>query len=170
MRKSRVSPRPSGWYLSGSFRMRHLRDNYRMLYNKAVSRHHTHQKFTNMNTIPPTRLFLQMVCGQLPTFIICVVACILILAKWKQAFPASLWALMGFGLALALSVVMPVVQATLHNWAVLNGLRTDRMWVLSVFSFVWSVLHAITYVLLLIAVFAGRAKSDSPCPPLPGRQ
>ncbi len=43
------------------------------------------------------------------------VACVLIVTKWKQLGPASLWAVSGFGLTLILVVAMPAVYMILNS-------------------------------------------------------
>jgi hypothetical protein len=107
-------------------------------------------------------LFLSMFSMQLPTLLVCLVACVVILTRWKQSPSGALWALLGFGLVLALCVVMPIVQTFLQNWVFQAEQRTERVWVYSVSSVVWAVLHATAYAFLLVAVFAGRTKPTPP--------
>lgn len=96
----------------------------------------------------------------LPRIIICLVACIVIVAKWREARGGAIWALLGFGLALILCVVMPVGQNVIQHWVLQDGDRASRMWAFSAFGMIGSVLQAVIYILLLVAIFAGRSKSD----------
>jgi hypothetical protein len=114
-----------------------------------------------MSTTPDQlKIFLSMFAMYLPTLIICVVAGVVILTKWRLASNASLWALLGFGLALILCFAMPIGQTLLQNWVFQSGERESRMWAFSTFAILGSLLHAVVYALLLVAVFAGRSKSD----------
>lgn len=110
-------------------------------------------------------MILSMFLMQLPTFIVCGVACLVILSRWKEGSQGSFWALVGFGSVLGLCILMPVAQALVQSWAFQGEQRAGRMWVFSAFSLVWSLLHAATYVFLLIAVFAGRGTSNRPQTP-----
>ena len=107
---------------------------------------------------------------QLPTLIVCLAACIVILSKRGAASRATLWALMGFGLVLLLCIVMPVMHTLVQGWVFQSGHNSDRIWAFTAVSIVWSVLHAGAYVFLLLAILAGRTKPESanlPVPPSP---
>ena len=114
-----------------------------------------------MNNTDQIKTFLSMFAAYLPRLIICLVACIVILAKWRQAPSGALWAFLGFGLGLILCFVMPVGQTVIQQWVFQNGDRQNRMWAFGAFSMIGSVLQAVIYVLLLVAVFAGRPKIDA---------
>lgn len=114
-----------------------------------------------MNNTDEIRTFLSMFAVYLPRVIICLVACIVIVAKWREARGGALWALLGFGLALILCFVMPVGQTMIQHWVFQDGDRTGRMWAFSVFGIVGSALQVVVYLFLLIAIFAGRSKTDS---------
>ncbi len=114
-----------------------------------------------MNNTDEIKTFLSTFAVYLPRVIISLVACLVILAKWRDAPKGALWALLGFGLALVLCFVMPVGQAVLQNWALQNGNRETRMWAFSAFGMIGSVLQAVIYIFLLVAVFAGRSKTDA---------
>lgn len=114
-----------------------------------------------MNNTDEIRTFLSMFAVYLPRVIICLVACIVIVAKWREARGGALWALLGFGLALILCFVMPVGQNMIQHWVFQDGDRTGRMWAFSVFGIVGSALQVVVYLFLLIAIFAGRSKTDS---------
>jgi hypothetical protein len=114
-----------------------------------------------MNTPDQIKIFLSMFLMQLPTLIVCLVACILILTKRGAASRASSWALLGFGSVLILCIVMPVMQTILQSWVFQSGQRADRMWAFTTVSIVDAVLQAATYVFLLLAVLAGRTPPNS---------
>jgi hypothetical protein len=114
-----------------------------------------------MNNPDEIKTLISMFAVYLPRFIICVVACVVILAKWREARSGAVWALLGFGLALVLCFVMPVGQTVLQHWVLQNGDRETRLWALSAFGMVGSVLQAVTYVFLLMAIFAGRSKTGT---------
>jgi len=118
-----------------------------------------------MNTPDQIKIFLSMFLMQLPTLIVCLVACIIILTKRGTASRASSWALLGFGSVLCLCIVMPVVHTAIQSWVFQSGQRADRMWAFTTVSIVGSVLDAATYVFLLLAVLAGRTTTDSTNPP-----
>jgi hypothetical protein len=110
------------------------------------------------------RIFLMMFVAYLPTFLVCLVAGAVILARWQEGADGSLWALMGFGLAALLCILMPAGQAALQHWVFQSGEIEARRWAMTTFSMVGSVLHAAIYLMLLVAVFAGRAKSGAAMP------
>ena len=113
-----------------------------------------------MNNTDQIKLLLSIFAIQVPTLLVCLVAGIVILGRWKQASKGSMWALLGFGLAAVLCFAVPVVQTAVQEWVRHSG-RTavEGASVMAGISIVWSVLRAVTYALLLIAVFAGRSTS-----------
>jgi hypothetical protein len=118
-----------------------------------------------MNTPDQIKIFFTMFLWQLPVLIVCLVACFVILTKWKRASDGSLWALLGFGSVVVLCIAMPAVQAVIQGWVFQGGQRADKMWALSAASTVWAVLHAMIYVFLLMAVLAGRSTPNPTSPP-----
>lgn len=104
-------------------------------------------------------LLLSTFAAQVPVLIVSLVACAVILAKWKEGSRGSLWALLAFGLTLILCLVIPIVQTTAQSWAIQSGVAvTAGASVFTGLAVFWSVLRGITYVLLLVAVYAGRAQ------------
>ena len=103
--------------------------------------------------------FLSLFAVNVPTLLICFVAGVVILGRWREASSASLWAALGFGLVLVLCFVMPLAQTMLQQWVMENGQRVSRMWAFTAFGIVGSVLRAIVYALLLAAIYAGRSKT-----------
>jgi len=113
-----------------------------------------------MNNTDQIKLLLSMFAIQLPTLIVCFVAGVVILARWKQGSKGSMWALLGFGLAAVLCFAVPVAQTAVQDWVRHSGYTTpESASLMAGISIVWSVLRAVTYALLLIAVFAGRSTS-----------
>jgi hypothetical protein len=107
------------------------------------------------------KIFLSLFAISIPTLMVCFVAGVVILAKWRQASSAALWALLGFGLLLVLCFVMPLGQTLLQQWVLESGQRESRMWAFTAFGIAGSVLHAVIYACLLVAIFAGRPKTDA---------
>jgi uncharacterized integral membrane protein len=120
-----------------------------------------------MNNTDQIKLLLSMFAIQLPTLLVCFVAGIVILGRWKQGSKGSMWALLGFGLAAVLCFAVPVAQTAVQDWVRRGGHTTvESASVMASISIVWSVLRAVTYALLLIAVFAGRSTSPPVSRPL----
>jgi hypothetical protein len=112
-----------------------------------------------MNNDPAQlKFFLTLLATNVPTLLVCFVAGIVILARWGQAPRASAWAALGFGLVVVLCFVMPLAQTLIQQWVFENGQRESRIWAFTVFGIVGSLLHAIIYALLLVAIYAGRPK------------
>jgi len=110
-----------------------------------------------MNNTDQIKLFLSMFAIQLPTLLVCFVAGVVILGRWKEGSKGSMWALLGFGLAAVLCFAVPVAQTAVQDWVRHSGYTTsESVSVMAGISIVWSVLRAVTYAFLLIAVFAGR--------------
>jgi hypothetical protein len=104
---------------------------------------------------------------QLPTLLVCFVAGVVILARWKEGSRGSIWALLGFGLAAFLCFAVPVAQTAVQDWVRHSGhTAIEGASVIAGISMVWSVLRAVTYALLLIAVFAGRSTRPPVSTPL----
>jgi len=113
-----------------------------------------------MNNPDQIKLFLSMFAIQAPTLLVCFAAGIVILARWNECSKASVWALFGFGLTAVLCFAVPVAQTAVQEWARQSGhTMIEGASLMAGISMVWSVLRAVTYILLLIAVFAGRSTS-----------
>jgi hypothetical protein len=106
------------------------------------------------------KIFLSLFATTLPTLLVCLVAGVVIAGRWRDARSAAPYAVFGFGLLFVLCFVMPLGQTMLQRWVLEGGMRESRMWAFTAFGFVNSALHALIYVLLLLAIFAGRPKSD----------
>ena len=115
-----------------------------------------------MNNTDQIKLFLSLFAIQLPTLLVCFVAGVVILARWKEGSNGSIWALLGFGLAAVLCFAVPVAQIAVQDWVRHSGYSTsESVSIMAGISMVWSVLRAVTYAFLLMAVFAGRSTSSS---------
>ena len=64
-----------------------------------------------MNNTDQIEMLLSMFTIQLPTLLVCFVAGVVILGRWKEASEGAMWALLGFGLATILCIAIPVAQA-----------------------------------------------------------
>jgi hypothetical protein len=112
-----------------------------------------------MDNTDQLKTFLSLFAVNLPTLLVCCIAVIVIFTKWRQASSAAIWALVGFGLILILCVVMPLGQTVLQHWVYQSGDRLSRMWAFSALGVASSLLHAVIYTFLLVAIFAGRPKA-----------
>jgi hypothetical protein len=113
-----------------------------------------------MNNTNQIKLLLSMFAIQLPTLLVCFAAGVVILARWREGSKGSMWALVGFGLAAVLCFAVPVAQTAVQNWVGHSGHTTvEGASIMAGISIVWSFLRAVSYALLLIAVFAGRSSS-----------
>lgn len=112
-------------------------------------------------------IFISGIIFQLPTVIVCAVACALILTKKNKIVTAPHYALWGFGLALGLGVTMPVLSGILQVWLIRSdgASRLNHIYLMGLLQLVSALLHAATYGLLLMAMLApakpkGQAGAD----------
>ena len=123
----------------------------------SLGRKRAYQTF--MNNTYQIKLLLSLFAIQLPTLLVCFVAGIVILGRWKQGSKGSMWALLAFGLTAVLCFGIPVTQTAVQDWVRHSGYTmSESASVMAGVSIVWSVLRAVTYALLLMAVFAGRSR------------
>ena len=111
-------------------------------------------------------MFLTMFAAQVPILIVCIIACAVILLRWNEAAHGAFWALIGFGLSLLLCFAVPLTQVVVQQWMAQNGGTANRFWVFTCMGILWSILRAVSYACLLVAVFAGRSAPDA-MPPSP---
>ena len=114
-------------------------------------------------------LWFVKVLEQLPGLIVALVACAVVLFKRKQAGSGAVWALVGFGLAVLLGTLIPGAQILRQQALLQNHIPLAEVGAAGFrFEMGWNGLQAVVYVLLLVAVFAGRApgRAETP-PPLP---
>src|SRR6476659_3362561 len=96
-----------------------------------------------------------MFVGQLPMAVVSVLGCVIVAARRNELGAAASWALMGFGLSLLLCVLIPVAQRLVQNWVMTGGASvSQRASVFTVLALVWSVVRAVSYGLLLMALLA----------------
>lgn len=109
---------------------------------------------------------------QAPGLLVATVACVVVLVRRRHAPRGSTWALLGFGLALALGLIIPVGEVMSQRWMMESGdTRAQIGYVLTGVALLWNGLHAVVYALLLVAVFAGRSTPGAVVPPpLPPRR
>jgi hypothetical protein len=115
---------------------------------------------TTMSPSDQFSYLLSAFAAQVPLLAVCILALIVIATKWKQAPEAARWAFLGFGLGLLLCLITPIGQWLIQSWILESSGRGNLVWVLSVFGFANVILHAGVYVLLLVAIFAGRNRDD----------
>src|SRR4051794_21071075 len=100
------------------------------------------------------RIYLSMLAVNLPTLLVCGFACVILLGKSEAGSRRIFWAMLGFGLAVVLCFLLPAAQTFLQRWVFESGSRIGRTWVFTMFGFVASILHAVIYGCLLVAVLA----------------
>jgi hypothetical protein len=108
-----------------------------------------------MNATDPVQFLISAVTPCLPTLGVCILAGVVIATKWKQAPQAAMWAAFGFGLAFLLCLGAPLGLWLIQHGILENGAAATA-WAFTIFGFATALLHAGVYVLLLVAVFAGR--------------
>ena len=118
-----------------------------------------------MNHTDLIRNFLSILPRYVATLLVSLVAVVVLLTRWKRASRGALWALAGFGLLLFLSLTCPLGQAIIQKWVFQDGDRVKRVWALTAFGMSSSVLYALSNLLLLVAIFAGRSTADEAIPP-----
>ena len=116
-----------------------------------------------MHATPDAGMLMQMLFStlapQAPMFLVNVAALILVIARRRQLQRAFAWALLGVGLMLLASAVMPVVFALVNYAQMRGGLQGPRVATLyTMLGFLWSLWAAAGWALVLTAVFAGRPK------------
>jgi hypothetical protein len=90
----------------------------------SLGRKGAHRTF--MNNTDQIKLLLSMFAIQLPTLLVCFVAGVVILGRWKQGSKGSMWALLGFGLAAVLCFAVPVAQTAVQDWVRHSGYRRPK--------------------------------------------
>src|ERR1700744_4112553 len=102
-----------------------------------------------MNNTDQIKMLLSLFAIQVPTLLVCFAAGVVILGRWKQDSKASMWALLGFGLAAVLCFAVPASQTALQEWARQSGYTAvQRASAIAGVSMVWALLRAVSYGLL----------------------
>ena len=125
-----------------------------------------------MNYADILTLWLTQLFAQLPEIMLCLGLCVWVLVRWRQASSGAVWALLGFGLLLLLTLLGPSIHVAQQRWIIEDAMPAKEVGaMLTVFAAIWSTLRAIAYVFLAVAIYAGRspAPAISP-PPLPRTQ
>ena len=110
-----------------------------------------------------TKIFSELlgaVATQLPVLLVSLVGIMVALISWRRAPAASLWTFLAFGLVFLLCILVPVSQQTMLRMMKESSLDA-RVTANVVFGVVWSIVRAITYVFLLVGVYAGRKSASS---------
>ena len=84
----------------------------RAAYGDPTAANQSAKGMTELNFLPE---FLHSFLMQLPVLLMCLAAVAVVLGKWRQAPRASLWALLGFGLALILCFAIPIGQVAMRS-------------------------------------------------------
>jgi hypothetical protein len=109
-----------------------------------------------MENIGLTTLLASHLVGQFPTVLVCAIACAIILTKKDKIAAAPHYALWGFGLAVGLGLVMPLLTTGLQIWILRFEGPTSQNYfrLMAILNIVSALLHAATYGLLLMAMLA----------------
>jgi hypothetical protein len=110
-----------------------------------------------------TKMLSEMLGGiatQLPVLLVSLVGIMVALISWRRAPAASLWTFLAFCLAFLLCALIPVSQQAMLRMMKESSLDT-RVTANIVLGVVWSIVRAVTYVLLLVGVYAGRKSASA---------
>jgi len=117
-----------------------------------------------MNPMNDSQLtaLVSMFVGQLPVLIISLLGCVVIMARKNELGAAWSWAMMGFGLSILLCVLIPLAQTFIQRWVLEGGSSVaQRASVFTVVGLVWSILRAVSYGLLLMALVAAKKMGEN---------
>src|SRR5205807_6559145 len=112
-----------------------------------------------MNNTQTFSELLGRAATQFPVLLGCLVGIMVALLSWRRAPAASLWTFLAFCLAFFLCILIPVSQQTVLRLMKENSFDA-RVTANIVLGVVWSVLRAVSYVLLLVGVYAGRKSAS----------
>ena len=98
-----------------------------------------------------------------PLLLMFAAGAVIAVLRWGRAPKASMWTLLAFGLALLLCLIVPVGQRIAGRLFMGADYRFQQV-IFFALAFFWSVLRALPYLFLLIAVYSGR-KPDTAAPP-----
>jgi len=116
----------------------------------------------SLNDTGQMTALLTMFVAQMPILLVSLAGCILMVGRWNQGSRAAGWALAGFGLSLALCVLMPVGQILVQNWVVGSGEGMgQRAWAFTALGLFWSLLRAVSYGCLLFALCVRQTANEA---------
>ena len=75
-----------------------------------------------MIELDQAKMFLTLAVGHLPVMLASIVALALVAEQRQRAPDAARWAFLGFGLFLALSIILPLGQVLIQAWIVRSSL------------------------------------------------
>lgn len=123
----------------------------------------------SINNPAQLQALLTMFVTQLPILLVSLVGCVMMVGRWNQGSRSAAWALAGFGISLALCVLMPLGQIQMQKWLAECGQNpVDPARAFAVLTLFWSVLRAISYGCLLMALLAGRQRFATANPSVGG--
>jgi hypothetical protein len=106
------------------------------------------------------------VATQLPSTIAYVVGIVLAIVLWRRQPRASMFALIGTAILLAISFLAPILQALAFRYWFLNGsasgnrLTSQYSTTIGVLGVLWALGRAGGYGLILAAVYTGRKRDE----------
>lgn len=121
-----------------------------------------------MNHVSILPMLLSQAAYHVPMFLVCLLGGILLLTRRPHLGPGAVWALLGAGLGLVVSVASPLTTAALQVWMMNNNSRPANIGlVFGISAAVFAILHAASFGLVLAGVLVGSAKPAN-APPGPG--
>jgi hypothetical protein len=110
-----------------------------------------------LNTQTFLTVYLSALVAQAPQLLFCIVALVVSAEKLRHASAARNWALSGFGLAVALALLLPLAQAALQARFVSGEFPPKLVGLIFAgFGMFASLLHAVVLGLLLAAIVSER--------------
>ena len=108
-------------------------------------------------------MYLSMFVSQLPVAIVSLIGAGLVMTRWKTRSRGLGWALGGFGLSFILCLVSPLSQVFFFRGMLSagSGGSAEYTSIMTIMALFWSVLRALSYAMLAMAVFIGHAPAPS---------
>src|ERR1043166_5856685 len=115
--------------------------------------------------------YLTQLLSRSPSILACVIGLILTLVLWKRCPRAAILVFLALGMFLFTSIVLPLV----HLYLIFHAERPFAL--ITLFTFLWSMINAGSIVLLVIAAFTSRShpvlrhymEDDDDYPPITNR-
>jgi hypothetical protein len=97
-------------------------------------------------------MILSNLLTQIPVIAVCIVGIVMLAGRRAAAPTATAWAMGGFGLTAAVSILIPLTYGILTLIQMRGDMPTDSLtWIYPILGIFSSLLHTAGYVLLLIA-------------------